>query len=153
MPKPILHNESLQMSQRICFFIARYSHSGVPLAQLRLAKAFLQRGHKIDFVIGYVPLGLSLPADLGFEILNLNEPRTFKLLAPILGILRNNQPDVIFSAEDHLNAVVTMAVHLTGSRAKLSVSSRVSVSSWPKYPPRSVRGRSQEPPAGGFKPR
>jgi glycosyltransferase involved in cell wall biosynthesis len=113
------------MNQRICFFIARYSHSGVPLAQLRLAKAFLQRGHKIDFVIGYVPFGLSLPADLGFEILHLNQPRTFKLFVPILGILRNNNPDVIFSAEDHLNAVVTMAVYLTGSRAKLSVSSRV----------------------------
>lgn len=113
------------MSQRICFFIARYSHSGVPLAQLRLAKAFLQRGHRIDFVIGYIPSGLSLPAELGFEITHLNQPRTFKLLAPIAGILRNNHPDVIFSAEDHLNAVVTMAVYFTGSRAKLSVSSRV----------------------------
>ena len=113
------------MSQRICFFIARYSHSGVPLAQLRLAKAFLQRGYKIDFVIGYVPPGLTLPTDLGFDILNLAQPRTFKLLGPVVRMIRHNQPDVIFSAEDHLNLIVTLAVHLTGSRAKLSVSSRV----------------------------
>ncbi len=113
------------MSQRICFFIARYSHSGVPLAQLRLANAFLQRGHKIDFIIGYVPPGFSLPTGLGFEIIHLNRPRTLKLLAPIFGILCRNKPDVIFSAEDHLNAVVTLAVYLAGSRAKLSVSSRV----------------------------
>lgn len=111
--------------KKIAFFIARYSHSGVPLAQLRLAKAFLQRGHKIDFVIGYVPPGLSLPTGLGFEIVHLNQARTFKLLAPIVRMLRRNRFDVIFSAEDHLNAVVTLAVYLAGSRAKLSVSSRV----------------------------
>lgn len=113
------------MNQRICFLIARYSHSGVPLAQLRLAKAFLQRGYKIDFVIGYVPPGLMLPTDIGFEFIYLNQARTFKLLGPIVGMLRRNQPDVIFSAEDHLNAVVTLAIYLAGSRAKLSVSSRV----------------------------
>lgn len=113
------------MSQRICFFIARYSHSGVPLAQLRLAKAFLQRGYMIDFVIGYIPPELTLPVDLGFDIVNLAQVRTFKLLWPIVRMIRHNKPDVIFSAEDHLNAVVTLAVLLTGSRARLSVSSRV----------------------------
>lgn len=113
------------MTQRISFFIARYSHSGVPLAQMRLAKAFLQRGFKVDFVIGYVPLELTLPTDLGFAIVNLAQPRTFKLLWPIVRLIRSNQPDVIFSAEDHLNAVVTLAVLLVGSSARLSVSSRV----------------------------
>jgi glycosyltransferase involved in cell wall biosynthesis len=113
------------MNQRIFFFIARYSHSGVPLAQLRLAKAFLQRGFKVDFVIGYVPPELTLPTDLGFDIVNLAQPRTFKLFWPILRMIRSNQPDVIFSAEDHLNAVVTLAILLAGSRARLSVSSRV----------------------------
>ena len=113
------------MSQKIIFFIARYSHSGVPLAQLRLAKAFMQRGYEIDFVIGYVPPELKLPANLGFDVVNLKQTRTFKLLWPIVGIIRRKQPDVIFSAEDHLNAVVTLAVLLTRSRARLSVSSRV----------------------------
>ena len=113
------------MTQRISFFIARYSHSGVPLAQLRLAKAFSQRGFKVDFVIGYVSPELKLPIDLGFHIINLDQPRTFKLFWPILRLIRRNQPEVIFSAEDHLNAVVTLAVLLARSRAKLSVSSRV----------------------------
>ncbi len=113
------------MSQKIIFFIARYSHSGVPLAQLRLAKAFYQRGFKVDFVIGYVPQGLSLPTDVQFDVINLAQARTFRLLWPLVGIIRRQQPDVIFSAEDHLNAVVTLAVLLAGSGARLSVSSRV----------------------------
>lgn len=113
------------MTKKISFFIARYSHSGVPLAQLRLAKAFLKRGYQIDFVIGYMPPDLTIPANLGFDIVNLDQERTFRLLWPIVRMIRRSQPDVIFSAEDHLNAIVTLAVYLTGSRAKLSVSSRV----------------------------
>lgn len=113
------------MTERIFFVIARYSHSGVSLAQLRLAKAFLQRGFQVDFVIGYVPPDLTLPPDLGFDVINLAQPRTFRLFWPIMRLIRSKHPSVIFSAEDHLNAIVTLAVILTGSRAKLSVSSRV----------------------------
>lgn len=49
------------MKTKIIFFIARYSHSGVPLAQIRLAKAFLRRDYVVEFVIGYVPDGLEVP--------------------------------------------------------------------------------------------
>lgn len=109
----------------IIFFIARYSHSGVPLAQLRLAKAFTRRGFKVNFVIGFVPPELKLPANLGFEVIDLAQQRTYKLLPRLMTIIRSQRPDIIFSAEDHLNTVVTAAVILTRSRAKLSVSSRV----------------------------
>jgi glycosyltransferase involved in cell wall biosynthesis len=110
---------------RICFFVARYSRSGVPLAQIRLAKAFRREGHQVDIVFGYVPDGLVLPVVDGISITNLGLPRTYKLLMPIFAYIRKVRPDVVFSAEDHLNAVVTLALLLAGSKAKLSVSSRV----------------------------
>lgn len=113
------------MSQKVSFFVARFSNSGVPFAQLRLAKSFKRRGYEINFVIGYISPDLVLPTDLGFDVINLNQKRTFKLLVPIIGIIRCVRPSIVFSAEDHLNAVVTLAVCLAGSRAKLSVSSRV----------------------------
>jgi glycosyltransferase involved in cell wall biosynthesis len=113
------------MSKRISFFIARYSHSGVPLAQLRLATAFSRRGFHVNFVIGYVPPELRLPDNLNFEVVNLAQPRTFKLLGPIMKLIRSSQPDIIFSAEDHLNVVVIAAAILTRSHAKISASSRV----------------------------
>ena len=110
---------------KIIFFIARYSYSGVPLAQLRLAKAFLLRGFEVNFVIGFVPAEFKLPANLGFEVIDLGQQRTYRLLPRLMTIIRSQRPDIIFSAEDHLNAMVTAAVILTKSRAKLSVSSRV----------------------------
>lgn len=113
------------MTKKIYFFIARYSISGVPLAQIRLAKSWQRRGYQVEFVIGYVPHDLLVPVIEGINVVNLDVQRTYKLLLPIFSIIRSNRPDVIFTAEDHLNAVVTLAVILAGSKAKLSASSRV----------------------------
>lgn len=109
----------------ICFFTARHGQSGVPLAQLRLARAFLARGFRVDFVFGFVPEGIDPPNIEGIDIHDLGQPRVVKLLLPIMRLIRKKRPDVIFSAEDHLNAIVTLAALLSGSRAKMSASSRV----------------------------
>ena len=114
------------MKTKIIFIIARYSHSGVPLAQIRLAKAFLRRDYVVEFVIGYVPDGLEVPVINGATVTNLDTPRTYKLLMPIISHIKRFQPDVIFTAEDHLNAIVAMAALVTRSKAKISASSRIS---------------------------
>ena len=44
---------------------------------------------------------------------------------PIMKYIIFNKPDIIFSAEDHLNAVVSLACVFTFSKTKISVSSRV----------------------------
>lgn len=113
------------MTKNITFFVARHSSTGVPLAQIRLAKALHRRGYIVEFVIGHVPENLSTPQLEGIRVTNLNISRTYKLLLPIISYIRKNQPDVIFTAEDHLNAIVTLAVIATGSKAKLSASSRI----------------------------
>ena len=113
------------MKNGIAFFVARYSSTGVPLAQIRLAKALHRRGYSVDFIIGYIPDGLSLPEIDGIRVVNLDTSRTYKMLLPIISYLGKNQPEVIFSAEDHLNAIVAFAAIFSGSRAKLSASSRI----------------------------
>lgn len=113
------------MGKHIIFVIARYSNSGVPLAQIRLARAFARRGFKIEFVIGFVPPGLQLPDELPFAVIELGQGRTYKLLGPLMSMIKSKRPDVIFSAEDHLNAIVLAAVILCRSRTKLSISSRI----------------------------
>ena len=111
--------------KKTSFFIARHSRSGVPLAQIRLAKALYRRGYKVEFIIGYIPSDIMAPEIEGVKVVNLNQPRTYKLLLPIMSFLRKTHPDVVFTAEDHLNAIVTLAVILTGSKTKISASSRV----------------------------
>lgn len=113
------------MTQRITFFVARYSLTGVPLAQIRLAKALYRSGFNVTFVVGYVPLDLELPELHGIPVINLDMPRTYRLIMPITRYMKNNSPHVIFTAEDHLNAIVAIAAILARSKAKLSASSRI----------------------------
>jgi len=110
---------------KIVFFIARHSRSGVPLAQMRLAKAFHRRGFPVDFVVGYVPAGIAPPSAEGIRVIVLGRARAAAMFVPICRYLRAERPGVVFSAEDHLNFVVTAAMLVTRCRAKLSVSSRV----------------------------
>ena len=110
---------------KVAFFTARYSHSGVPLAQIRLANLFLRRGYNVDFIVGYVPDGLELPHLDGINTIIFNRPRVITMFDLIIKYLFIAKPDIIISAEDHLNSVVLLSAIVARSRAKISVSSRV----------------------------
>ncbi len=110
---------------KVAFFTARYSQSGVPLAQIRLANLFLERGYDVDFIVGYIPDGLTMPYLEGVNTIIFDKPRVITMFGPIIKYLHKAKPDIIISAEDHLNAVVLLSAMVTRSRAKISVSSRV----------------------------
>lgn len=110
---------------KICLFVATYSISGVPLAQSRLAVAFARLGHDVELVFGSVPAGLQLPALNGVRVKELKSGRAISMFWPIVRILQNDKPTIVFSAEDHLNFIVLAALVFSRSRAKFSGSSRV----------------------------
>jgi glycosyltransferase involved in cell wall biosynthesis len=110
---------------RICVITPRLSITGVPLAQARFAGALARRGHEVEFVIGYAD-GLPAPVIPGVKVTVWDRPRVSMMLRPVMTYLRNARPDVVFSAEDHLNGLVLTAAILSGSKAKISGSSRVS---------------------------
>lgn len=110
---------------KIVFFVARQSRSGVPLAQMRLAKALARQGCSVDFVVGFLPEGLELPTAEGIRVVALGRRRALGMFVRIYQYLREVKPDIVFSAEDHLNMVVAVAMLLARSKAKLSASSRV----------------------------
>jgi glycosyltransferase involved in cell wall biosynthesis len=110
---------------KIAVLLARYSISGVPLAQMRLARALADAGHDVDLVIGYVDPKFTLPDIPGVRRIDLGRDKVRALLLPLRKYLAAQKPDIVFSAEDHLNALVLAAAVLARSRAKISGSSRV----------------------------
>lgn len=110
---------------KICVAVARFSFTGVPLAQFRFARALAARGHDVEIVIGHVDAGDVLP-DRGHARLRiLHRSSARRMLRPMARYLREEQPDVVFTSQDHLNGVVLMAAIMTRSNAKISGSSRV----------------------------
>ena len=102
-----------------------FAIAGVPLAQLRFARTLASRGHEVKLVFGHIDSTFSLPEVAGFSIVNLKCRNVRSMLLPLMRFLKTEQPEIIFSAEDHLNAIVIMAVIVSGSKVRISGSSRV----------------------------
>ncbi len=111
--------------QRILLLAGRYGLSGVPLAQLRLARVLAARGHTVKLVYGLVNAGATLPTADGVEIDSLHQARVLGMIRPLVRLLKSYRPDIVFSAGDHLNVIVLLAARLARSKAKISCSSRV----------------------------
>lgn len=109
---------------RICIVVARFSFTGVPLTQIRFARALAARGHAVDLVFGTADPA-HLPDRGAARLVVLGRATATGMLLPLCRYLRQSRPDVVFSSQDNLNGVVLLAAILTRSRAKISGSSRV----------------------------
>jgi glycosyltransferase involved in cell wall biosynthesis len=110
---------------KICIVVARFSFTGVPLTQIRFARALAARGHDVELVFGHVPQQTQLPDIGAAKLVVLGHAKASGMLLPFCRYLRRTRPEIIFSSQDNLNGFVLLAAILTGSRAKISGSSRV----------------------------
>lgn len=102
-----------------------YAIAGVPLAQYRFARALASRGYSVDLLIGRREVGYTFTPPPGVNIKIFNKPNVRSLLWPLIHYFLTEKPDIVFSAEDHLNDIVLVAALLSRSTAKISCSSRV----------------------------
>ena len=110
---------------KICVITPRYMISGVALAQHRFARALAAAGHQVDLIIGRVDPGLTISPSPGVNVIVLDLPKVRNMIVPLWRYLRRERPEVVFSAEDHLNTLVTLVAMAARSPAKISGSSRV----------------------------
>lgn len=110
---------------KIAVITPRYAISGVPLAQIRFAKSLKKSGYDVTLIVGYVSSEYDFQKPKNIETQIFNSPRVKGMLIPLVKYLRKQQPDVIFSAEDHLTLVVIIAALISRSQVKISGSSRV----------------------------
>ncbi|MEH6717891.1 MAG: glycosyltransferase [Aurantimonas endophytica] len=110
---------------KICVVMPRYAIAGVPLAQMRFARALADRGHAVDLLVGRIDPDHPMPDVPGVNVIRLRTPNVRAMLMPLWRYFRNARPEVVFSAEDHLTCAVLVAAIASGSKAKISGSSRV----------------------------
>ena len=110
---------------KICVVSPIFTLAGVPLAQLRFATALAAAGCHVDLLIGKVVEGRMLPTIPGVNVTVLQRPNVRSMFLPLCAYLRQARPEIVFSAEDHLNVVVLLAALVVRSKAKVSGSSRV----------------------------
>ena len=113
------------MEKKILVITPKFCLSGVALAQIRLARALSEEDHDVTLIIGNNNEGLSLPNLPNVKLVLLGHSRVIFMFFSLVRYLLNAKPEFIFSAEDHLNCVVTMAAILTRSDSVICASSRV----------------------------
>jgi glycosyltransferase involved in cell wall biosynthesis len=102
-----------------------YALAGVPLAQIRFARALSSRGHNVNLIIGHVPSEYNFEPPENIKTTILEQKKVRGCFWPLLRYLWIEKPEVVFSAEDHLNITVLIAALLVGFKGKISGSSRV----------------------------
>lgn len=110
---------------KIAVITPLFAIAGVPLAQMRFARALAQRGHDVDLVIGHIKEGYEFSPPREVNCLILGSVNVRSMLLPLTSYFRSTPLDVVFSAEDHLNAIVALAKVISGSKVRISASSRV----------------------------
>lgn len=123
--------ESSAGAMKICVISPRYSLTGVALAQIRLARALAERGHDVDMIFGcldqdlLIPGTMALPHVPGVTMIDWKRQKVRGMFVPLCRYLRQVRPDAVFAAEDHLTDLCLAAAIVTGSKAKITGSSRV----------------------------
>ena len=110
---------------KICVVTPLYAIAGVPLAQIRFARALSDKGHDVDLIIGRIDPQYIIPNVNNVCIVHMDKKNVRGMFFSLIKYIRQIKPDVIFSAEDHLNVMTLLAVIISGSKAKFSGSSRV----------------------------
>lgn len=110
---------------KISIIVARFAITGVPLAQMKFASALATKGHEVNLLIGFKAEEVVLPDVPGVKVTVLNRPKVRSLISDFVSHFRSREPDIVFTAEDHLNAVVLLSALIARSKAKISCSSRV----------------------------
>ena len=109
----------------ILVITSRFSLAGVPLAQFRFAEALANQGHKVVFLVGFNEIEKKFLRSKLIKIKILKKKHVRQMFFPIIKYFIKNKPDIVFSAEDHLNIAVLICAVLTKSKSKISCSSRV----------------------------
>ena len=100
---------------KFCVISPVFSIAGVPLAQIRLAKALANAGHKVDLIFCRVDSQYEFPNIHNVNVINFNVKKIRWIFLKLCIYLLKNKSLIIFSAEDHLNIMVSICAIFTFS--------------------------------------
>ena len=110
---------------KIAVITPRFTIAGVPLAQIRFAKALQKLNHDVEMLVGFIDPLFDQSSLKDILVINLEKKNVRGMLIPICRYLIKEKPDIIFSAEDHLNVIILIAAIIINSPVIISGSSRV----------------------------
>lgn len=108
----------------IAIFIPKLTGGGAERIMIKLAKAFSEEGHRVDFVVCKAEGAFQGDIPNGVRLVELGVQRTLASLPSLVRYLRKERPVAMLSALNHANVVAIWAKKLAKIPLRLIVSER-----------------------------
>lgn len=120
------------MIQKYCLFIPSLGGGGAEKVVAILASYLANKKNVEVFLVVQNLDGVYWELiNENVKIVNLNQTRALKSIIPLAKWIKNNKPDVVFSALSHVNVVASIAQKISGHKCKLILSEHSTVSHLP----------------------
>jgi glycosyltransferase involved in cell wall biosynthesis len=114
----------------IAFFLFWLNGGGIPRVLVNLAGGMCERGYRVDFVLGSAEGAYLDDLNKRIKVIDLNVSRSKKCIPGLASYLKDQSPQILITANTHLNCVALAAKLLSrNTRTKLIVSEHADVSS------------------------
>jgi len=118
------------MRQRIALFIHSLGYGGIQRITVRMANEFARRGHAVDLVLAKRTGALKSEVDASVNIINLNASSVWYSVHDLLRYIRQEKPDVLYSAETPINIAAVWARLLSRHDFRLVISVHSNISEY-----------------------
>jgi glycosyltransferase involved in cell wall biosynthesis len=97
------------MLKHISLFLYWLNGGGIPRVMVNLANGFSKKGYRVDFVLGKAEGSYLKHVSNNINIINLNVSRGFKCIPGLVRYLKRENPQILFTANTHLNISAIIA--------------------------------------------
>jgi len=124
-------NKAVTKKPLIAIFLATMHGGGVERMRLNLARAFLERGYRVDLVLATVEGPNLAHVPPAVNIVDLHAGRVLLSLPALVRYLRRARPDALLAGMNHANIVALWARRMAGvpARVVISIHNTLSISS------------------------
>jgi glycosyltransferase involved in cell wall biosynthesis len=116
------------MTEKVSIFLPSLNGGGAERVMVTLANGFAARGYAVDLVLATAQGPYLKDVRPEVRVVDLRAGRVIKALLPLARYLRRERPAAMLSAMSHANVVAVLAHRLSGSRCRLMVSERTTIS-------------------------
>lgn len=112
----------------IALFVPSMNGGGAERVMLILANTLAEKGYCVDLLLAKAKGNFIKDVSNKVRIVDLNSPRVFFAINPLIKYLKKEQPKVILSAMHYVNVVATIAVKLSGIKCRVVISEHSTLS-------------------------
>lgn len=119
--------------RKLAIFLASLRGGGAERSMLNLSKDLTSRGYRVDLVLASKTGPYLDRVPDAVRIVDLGAKRVVNSLFPLVHYLRNERPETLLSAMNHVNIVALWARWLAGVDTRVVISERNLMTLWSKH--------------------